>query len=88
LKNKSLGRFGYRQRSYLSRVSYQAIRDIRKRYPEQEDSDVEGAMELHTEEEATWEREEELKVEFRNFFVESSESHPRDSFQEGYVCHT
>jgi hypothetical protein len=28
----------------------------------------------HTEEEATWEREEELKVEFLNFFAKSSES--------------
>jgi hypothetical protein len=33
----------------------------------------------HTEEEATWEREE-LKAEFPNFFIESSESRGRDSF--------
>jgi hypothetical protein len=34
----------------------------------------------HTEEEATWEREEELKVEFPNFFSDPSESRGRDSF--------
>jgi hypothetical protein len=34
----------------------------------------------HTEEEATWEREEELKAKFSSFFVESSESRGRDSF--------
>jgi hypothetical protein len=34
----------------------------------------------HTEEEATWEREEELKAKFRNFFSNPSESWGRDSF--------
>jgi hypothetical protein len=34
----------------------------------------------HTEEEGTWEREEELKAEFPNFFAESSDSRGRDSF--------
>jgi hypothetical protein len=34
----------------------------------------------HTKEEATWERKEELKVEFSNFFAEPSESRGRDSF--------
>jgi hypothetical protein len=34
----------------------------------------------HTEEEATWEREEELKAEFPNFFSDPSESRGRDSF--------
>jgi hypothetical protein len=34
----------------------------------------------HTEEEANWEREEELKVEFLNFFSDPSESQGRDSF--------
>jgi hypothetical protein len=34
----------------------------------------------HTEEEATWEREVELKVEFPSFFSDSSESQGRDSF--------
>jgi hypothetical protein len=34
----------------------------------------------HTEEEATWEREEELKAEFPNFFSDLSESQGRDSF--------
>jgi hypothetical protein len=34
----------------------------------------------HTEEEATWEREEELKAEFPSFFSDSSESQERDSF--------
>jgi hypothetical protein len=34
----------------------------------------------HTEEEATWEREEELKVEFPSFFSNPSESRGRDSF--------
>jgi hypothetical protein len=34
----------------------------------------------HTEEEATSEREEELKVEFLNFFSDPSESRGRDSF--------
>jgi hypothetical protein len=38
-------RLGYERRSYLSRVSCQAIGDIRKSYPEQEDLDVQGAME-------------------------------------------
>jgi hypothetical protein len=33
-----------------------------------------------TEEEATWEREEELKVEFPSFFSDPSESLGRDSF--------
>jgi hypothetical protein len=37
----------------------------------------------HTEEEATWEREEELKAEFPSFFSNSSESRGRDSFQRG-----
>jgi hypothetical protein len=37
----------------------------------------------YTEEEATWEREEELKAKFLNFFSESSESQGRDSFSEG-----
>jgi hypothetical protein len=34
----------------------------------------------HTEEEATWEREEELKAEFLIFFSDQSESRGRDSF--------
>jgi hypothetical protein len=34
----------------------------------------------HTEEEATWEREEELKAEFPCFFSDPSESRGRDSF--------
>jgi hypothetical protein len=34
----------------------------------------------HTEEEATWEREEELKAEFSSFFSDPSESQGRDSF--------
>jgi hypothetical protein len=34
----------------------------------------------HTEEEATWEREEELKVEFPSFYFDPSESQGRDSF--------
>jgi hypothetical protein len=34
----------------------------------------------HTEEEATWERDEELKVEFPSFFSDPSESRGRDSF--------
>jgi hypothetical protein len=34
----------------------------------------------HTEEEVTWEREEELKTEFSSFFTDPSESRGRDSF--------
>jgi hypothetical protein len=34
----------------------------------------------HTEEEATWEREEELKAGFPSFFFDPSQSHGRDSF--------
>jgi hypothetical protein len=34
----------------------------------------------HTEEEATWKREEELKAEFSSFFSDQSESQGRDSF--------
>jgi hypothetical protein len=34
----------------------------------------------HTEEEATWKREEELKAEFSSFFSDPSESRGRDSF--------
>jgi hypothetical protein len=34
----------------------------------------------HTEEEATWEREEELKAEFSRFFSDPSEPRGRDSF--------
>jgi hypothetical protein len=34
----------------------------------------------HTEEEATWEREEELKAEFSSFFSDQSKSRGRDSF--------
>jgi hypothetical protein len=34
----------------------------------------------HTEEESTWEREEELKAEFPRFFSDPSESRGRDSF--------
>jgi hypothetical protein len=34
----------------------------------------------HTEEEATWEREEELKAEFLSFFSDPSKSRGRDSF--------
>jgi hypothetical protein len=34
----------------------------------------------HTEEKATWEREEKLKAEFPSFFLDSSESRRRDSF--------
>jgi hypothetical protein len=34
----------------------------------------------HTEDEATWEREEELKAEFLSFFSDPSESQGRDSF--------
>jgi hypothetical protein len=34
----------------------------------------------HTEEEATWEREEELKAEFLSFFFDPSKSQGRDSF--------
>jgi hypothetical protein len=35
----------------------------------------------HTEEEATWEREEELKAEFLSFFSDQSEFRGQDSFQ-------
>jgi hypothetical protein len=35
---------------------------------------------LHTDEEATWKREEELKVEFPYLFFDLSESQGRDSF--------
>jgi hypothetical protein len=35
----------------------------------------------HTEEEATWEREEEFKVEFLNIFSNLSKSRGRDSFK-------
>jgi hypothetical protein len=38
---------------------------------------------LHTEEEANWEREEELKTEFPSFFSDPSESQGRDSFEGG-----
>jgi hypothetical protein len=34
----------------------------------------------HTEEEATWEREEELKAKFTSFFFDPSKSWGRDSF--------
>jgi hypothetical protein len=34
----------------------------------------------HTEEEATWESEEELKAEFSSFFSDPSESQGQDSF--------
>jgi hypothetical protein len=34
----------------------------------------------HTEEEAAWEKEEELKTEFSSFFSDPSESRVRDSF--------
>jgi hypothetical protein len=34
----------------------------------------------HTEEEATWKREEESKAEFSSFFSDPSESRRRDSF--------
>jgi hypothetical protein len=34
----------------------------------------------HTEEEATWEREEELMAEFLGFFSDPSESRGQDSF--------
>jgi hypothetical protein len=34
----------------------------------------------HTEEEATWEREEEFKADFTSFFSDPSESRARDSF--------
>jgi hypothetical protein len=34
----------------------------------------------HTEEETTWEREEELRAEFPSFFSDTSESQGRDSF--------
>jgi hypothetical protein len=34
----------------------------------------------HTEEEANWEREEELKADFTSFFIDSSKSRGRDSF--------
>jgi hypothetical protein len=34
----------------------------------------------HTEEEATWEREEEFNAEFSSFFSDPSESQGRDSF--------
>jgi hypothetical protein len=34
----------------------------------------------HTEEEAPWEREEELKAEFLSFFSDPSDSRGRDSF--------
>jgi hypothetical protein len=37
----------------------------------------------HTEEEATWERENDLKAEFPSFFSDPSESQGRDSFYGG-----
>jgi hypothetical protein len=37
----------------------------------------------HTEEEASWEREEELKAEFSSFFADPSESQGQDSFSGG-----
>jgi hypothetical protein len=41
---------------------------------------IEGHDEALTEEEATWEREEELKAKFPSFFSDPSESRGRDSF--------
>jgi hypothetical protein len=37
----------------------------------------------HTEEEVTWEREEDLKTECPSFFSDASESRDRDSFYRG-----
>jgi hypothetical protein len=39
----------------------------------------------HTDEEATWEREEELKAEFPSFFFDPSKSQRQDSFKGGGV---
>jgi hypothetical protein len=59
-------------------VPYQDDRDGRESYAKQEDQDVQGSH--HTEEEATWEKEEELKAEFLSFFSDLSESRGRDLF--------
>jgi hypothetical protein len=40
----------------------------------------------HIKEEATWEREEELKAEFPSFGTDPSESQGRDSFWGGQIC--
>jgi hypothetical protein len=45
---------------FLSTVPHQDFGDLRKSYAEQEDQDMQWSH--HTEEEATWEREEELKA--------------------------
>jgi hypothetical protein len=62
------------------RISSQDTRNNRESYLEQEYQDVQGAVEPSSEENATWEREEEFKAGFLNFFSNLSESRGRDSF--------
>ena len=42
----------------------------------------------HSEDEATWEQEEELKEEFSHLFGDQAESRGRDSFKEGRFCNS
>jgi hypothetical protein len=42
----------------------------------------------HTEEEATWKKEDQLKAEFSEIFSNLSESRGRDSSEGGYICNT
>jgi hypothetical protein len=42
----------------------------------------------HTEDEATWEHEEELRVDYLELFPSASESRGPNSFQGGQVCNT
>jgi hypothetical protein len=60
-------------------ISYQDFRDIRECNPEPIKM-CKVQWSHHTEEEVTWEREEELKAEFLSFFFDPSESRRRDSF--------
>ena len=66
--------------SHLHGVSYQDSRDVKANHHEPKNSYVQGAVETPFKEEATWDREPDLKVKFPQLFPDPSESRGWDSF--------
>jgi hypothetical protein len=62
------------EKIFLIKSTHQDFRNIRESYPNKRIKMCKVQWSHHTEEEATWEREEEWKAEFPNFFSDPSES--------------
>ena len=73
----TFGRTGYLRGSIIQRISSENLGNSRENHKEQDNKNVKGSV-RHSVDEATWEREEDLRTDYPNLF-EPSESRGRDS---------